>query len=45
MIDFCSGVAYALGCRMERIAKQIFLFSPSNVTVRPEDRGYGRFDG
>ena len=45
LIDFCSGVAYALGCRMERIAKQIFLFSPSNVTVRPEDRGYGRFDG
>ena len=45
MIDFCSGAAYALGGRMERIAKQIFLFSPNNVTVRPEDRGYGRFDG
>lgn len=45
MTDFCSGVAYALGCKIERVATQILLFTPNNVTVRPEDRGHGRYDG
>jgi cell division inhibitor SepF len=38
MIDFCSGIAYALSCEMERVADQVFLLTPSNVTVSPEER-------
>jgi cell division inhibitor SepF len=38
MIDFCSGIAYALGCEMERVADQVFLLTPTNVTVSAEER-------
>jgi cell division inhibitor SepF len=38
MIDFCSGVAYALGGSMEKVAEQVFLLSPSNVVVSAEAR-------
>jgi cell division inhibitor SepF len=38
MIDFCSGIAYALSCDMERVADQVFLLTPSNVTVSAEER-------
>jgi len=38
MIDFCSGVAYALGCGMERVADQVFLLTPNDVTVSAEER-------
>lgn len=38
MIDFCSGIAYALNCEMERVAHQVFLLTPTNVTVSPEER-------
>jgi cell division inhibitor SepF len=31
MIDFCSGVTYALGGGMERIANSVFLITPSDV--------------
>jgi cell division inhibitor SepF len=44
MTDFCSGVGYALGCKVERVAAKILLFTPNNVTVRAEDRGQSRFD-
>ncbi len=38
MIDFCSGIAYALACDMERVADQVFLLTPTNVTISPEER-------
>lgn len=38
MIDFCSGVTYALGGRMEKVAEQVFLLTPSNVQVSAEER-------
>jgi len=38
MIDFCSGLTYALGGTMEKVAEQVFLLTPSNVEVSPEER-------
>ena len=38
MIDFCSGVTYALEGKMERVAESVFLLTPSNVTVSQEER-------
>ena len=38
MIDFCSGVAFALNGGMERVADEVFLLTPSNVTVSVEER-------
>jgi cell division inhibitor SepF len=38
MIDFCSGVAYALSGKMERVADRVFLVTPSNVKVSAEER-------
>ncbi len=48
MIDFCSGVTYALSGEMEKVADQVFLLAPSNVKIsdeerkRLQERGYGR---
>jgi cell division inhibitor SepF len=38
MIDFCSGVTYALAGGMERVADEVFLLTPSNVKVSEEER-------
>ena len=38
MIDFCAGVAAGLKCHMERVADQVFLLTPTNVTVSEEER-------
>jgi cell division inhibitor SepF len=38
MIDFCSGLAYALSGSMEKVADQVFLLTPSDVEVSPEER-------
>ena len=38
MIDFCSGATYALSGRMEKAAEQVFLLTPSDVQVSPEER-------
>jgi cell division inhibitor SepF len=38
MIDFCSGLTYALGGQMAKVADQVFLLTPSNVEVSPEER-------
>ncbi|MCU1493487.1 MAG: hypothetical protein JWO62_1251 [Acidimicrobiaceae bacterium] len=38
MIDFCSGLTYALGGSMEKVAEQVFLLTPTNVEVSPEER-------
>ncbi len=48
MIDFCSGVTYALNGEMEKVADEVFLLAPTNVKVseeerqRLQERGYGR---
>jgi cell division inhibitor SepF len=48
MIDFCSGVTYALSGEMEKVADEVFLLAPTNVKVSEEERqrlherGYGR---
>ncbi len=48
MIDFCSGVTYALSGEMEKVAEEVFLLAPTNVKVseeerqRLQERGYGR---
>jgi cell division inhibitor SepF len=38
MIDFCSGLTYALSGTMEKVAEQVFLLTPSNVEVSAEER-------
>ncbi len=38
MIDFCSGLAYALSGSMEKVADQVFLLTPSDVEVSAEER-------
>ncbi|MGH9022256.1 MAG: cell division protein SepF, partial [Acidimicrobiia bacterium] len=38
LIDFSSGLAYALGGSMSRVADQVFLLTPSNVVVSPEEK-------
>ena len=38
MIDFCSGVTYALSGSMDKVADQVFLLTPSNVEVSAEER-------
>jgi len=38
MIDFCSGLTYALGGSMEKVADQVFLLTPTNVDISPEER-------
>jgi cell division inhibitor SepF len=48
MIDFCSGVTYALSGDMEKVADQVFLLAPTNVKLsdeerqRLQERGFGR---
>ena len=38
IIDFASGLCYGLGGQMERVANQVYLLTPSDVEVSPEDR-------
>lgn len=38
MIDFCSGLTYAVGGSMEKVAESVFLLTPSNVEVSAEER-------
>lgn len=38
LIDFCSGATYALGGSMDRVAKNVFLLTPSNVEVSAEEK-------
>jgi cell division inhibitor SepF len=38
MIDFCSGVTYALGGSMEKAADNVFLVTPTNVEVSAEEK-------
>jgi len=50
IIDFCSGLTYALNGSIEKVADKVFLITPSNVEVASEekeslkDRGlYGKY--
>ncbi len=38
LIDFSSGLAYAVGGSMARVADQVFLLTPSNVEVSQEEK-------
>lgn len=38
MLDFCSGVTYALGGSIEKVADHVFLLTPPNVEVSAEER-------
>ena len=38
LVDFCSGVTYALGGAMEKAAENVFLLTPSNVEVSGEEK-------
>lgn len=38
LIDFSSGLAYALGGQMSKAADQVFLITPSNVEVSEEEK-------
>ena len=38
LIDFSSGLAYALGGSMSRVADQVFLLTPSTVEVSQEEK-------
>jgi cell division inhibitor SepF len=38
LIDFCSGMTYALGGGMQRVANGIFLLTPENVEVSAEEK-------
>ena len=38
LIDFSSGLTYALDGTMQRVADRVFLLTPSNVIVSAEDK-------
>ena len=38
LIDFCSGAVFVAGARMQKVAKQVFLLTPSNVEVSDEEK-------
>ena len=38
LIDFSSGLAYAVAGSMQRVADQVFLLTPSNVEVSQEEK-------
>ena len=38
LVDFCSGLTCGVGGYMEKVAEQVFLLTPSNVEISPEER-------
>lgn len=38
LIDFASGLCYGLGGTMEKVAAGVYLLTPANVSLSPEDR-------
>jgi cell division inhibitor SepF len=38
LIDFASGLTYALGGGMQRIADKVFMLTPANVSISAEER-------
>lgn len=45
LVDFSSGLAYALGAKMERVADNVFLLTPRDVEVSAEERRRMRESG
>jgi cell division inhibitor SepF len=46
LVDFCAGLTMGVDGKLERVTEQVFLLSPSNVTIsndertRLQDRGF-----
>jgi cell division inhibitor SepF len=38
LIDFASGLCYGLGGQMDKVAKEVYLLTPSNVEVSAEEK-------
>lgn len=38
IVDFASGVCFALGGQMERVAELVYLLAPADVEIDPEDK-------
>lgn len=38
MVDFCSGITYALEGQMKQVSRGVYLLTPANVEVSAEDR-------
>jgi len=38
LLDFSSGICYALGGHMEKVATKVYLLTPTNVEVSAEER-------
>ena len=38
LIDFCSGAVFVAGAKMQKVARQVFLLTPSNVEVSDEEK-------
>jgi cell division inhibitor SepF len=38
LIDFCSGLCYGIDGKMEKVANGVYLLTPANTSVSPEDR-------
>ena len=38
LIDFSSGLCYGLGGQMEKVAKDVYLLTPTELEVATEDR-------
>ncbi len=38
MVDFCSGLSYALDGNIQTVANRVFLLTPRNVEVSAEER-------
>jgi cell division inhibitor SepF len=45
LIDFASGLCYGLGGRMEKVADQVYLLTPSDVQVSADERRLLREQG
>ena len=45
MIDFCSGLAYALEGNIKKVADKVFLITPYNVEVSSEEKELLREQG
>jgi cell division inhibitor SepF len=38
IIDFCAGLTYGLDGSMDKVGNGMYLLTPANVSVSPEDR-------
>jgi cell division inhibitor SepF len=38
LLDFCSGICYGLSGHMEKVASRVYLLTPADVELSPEER-------